>query len=377
MRQTRLTVAEAFRKHGEEFLQSYDTRLPSYQKRALWSLAHCQTEALGGTVRECSNCGHREYRFNSCRTRGCPQCEGSKEASWLPAREDELLPTHYFHIVFTLPHALNELILHNRRECFSAMFQAVAKTLQTVGQNRLKAKLGFFCILHTWGQKLDFHPHIHCVVPGGGLSTDGKTWIATSKNRRYFAPTKVLGDVFRGILLKRLKRRFRAGKLKSNGNLEELFNLSVQQKWVVHAQPPFGSALQVLKYLSRYTRKVALSNSRLLSLEQGMVAFSFKDHADNCTKKICHLKATEFIRRFLMHIPQPGFVRIRYFGFMAGKNRKARLLELAQLIAGLLPLPAHQHTDDSFKPGHCPVCGMQAFTIVETLPKLTLRRDSS
>lgn len=211
MTSARLTVAEIFRRHRGEFSHLYDTRLPSHQKRALWSIAHCQTEVMGGTVRECQGCGHRVYCYNSCRTRGCPQCEGSKEARWLLARADELLPTHYFHVVFTVPHVFNELILHNQRECFSTLFEAVSKTLQTVGENRLQAKLGFFSVLHTWGQSLDFHPHIHCVVPGGGLSLDGKSWTPTSKKRRYFAPTKVLAEVSRGVFLKMLRRRFYSG----------------------------------------------------------------------------------------------------------------------------------------------------------------------
>ena len=376
--QARLTVAELFRTHAQEFLGMYGKLVPGYQKKALWSLARCQTAALGGSIVECTACGHRESRYNSCRSRGCPQCEGSKEAKWLLERESELLPVHYFHVVFTVSHVLNTLIINNQRRCFALFFQSVAKALQTVAQNRLKGRLGFFSILHTWGQKLDFHPHIHCVVPGGCLSMDGNTWIPTSKERRYFAPTKVLAEVFRGIFIKALKRAYKDGKLKFDGNFEALINQAVSRNWVVHAQPPFGSATQVLKYLSRYTRKVALTNSRLVSLENGKVTFSFKDYADYSAKKYCRMQATEFIRRFLMHIPQPGFVRIRHYGFMTGKNRKQRLASLRDLIAGLLPvIISHPESDQSFKPGTCPNCGATSLTVVADLPKLPLRTDSS
>jgi hypothetical protein len=281
-------------------------------------------------------------------------------------------------VVFTVSHELNSLFLNNERLCFTLFFQSVSRALQTVAESRLKGRLGFFSILHTWGQKLDFHPHIHCVVPGGVLSGDGNTWISTSKKRRYFAPTKVLALVFRGIFIKTLKYAYKKGKLNFDGDFEALLNQAVMRPWVVHAQPPFGSAVQVLKYLSRYTRKVALTNSRLLSLQNGTVTFSFKDYADYSAKKLCRMKATEFIRRFLMHVPQPGFVRIRHYGFMAGKNRKKHLSKIKDLIAGLLPLIVlHPEVDQSFRPGTCPACGAQSIIIVADLPKTPLRADSS
>jgi hypothetical protein len=288
------------------------------------------------------------------------------------------LPVHYFHVVFTMPHALNELFLQNQRTCSTALFQAAAKTLSTVAYRRIGAKLGFFSILHTWGQMLDLHPHLHCVVPGGGLSGDGESWIATSKKRRYFAPVRVLAEVFRGILVKRLRRLFRQGKLAYAGDFEQLIATAIRRRWVVHAQPPFGSATQVLKYLSRYTRKVALSNARLVALDGEMVSFSFKDYADGSQKKLCRMKASEFIRRFLMHIPPPGFVRIRYYGFMAGKHRHERIARIREVIAGLLPVPVtHPKTDGSFRPGCCPRCGAQALHLSEMLPKQPRWRNSS
>ena len=375
----RLTLAEIFRAKRSEFLQEFGAKISAYQKRALWLLANCQTAALGGRFVECDECGHREYRFNSCRHRGCPQCEGAKEAKWLLAREGELLPTHYFHLVFTISHILNELMLHNQRVCYAAFFQSVAKTLMTIGKSRLKAQLGFFSILHTWGQQLDLHPHLHCVVPGGGLALDGTGWIPTSKKRRYFAPTKVLAEVFRGIFIKALKRLYQQGKLTYDGDFEALLNLAVKRRWVVHAQPPFDSALCVLKYLARYTRKVALSNSRLVEFENGKVTFSFKDYADGSQSKLCQMRANEFIRRFLMHIPPPGFVRIRYYGFMAGPKRKARMEQIKELILGLLPeiIVQQPETDDSFNPGCCPKCGTKLPPLATQTPETPWKIDSS
>ena len=375
---SKLTLAELLRTHRKELMSEYGVQLSGYQKRGLWLLEHCQTTALGGHLCGCSECGHRVYRANSCRHRGCPQCEGSKEAEWLLEREKELLPVHYFHVVFTIPHVLNEVFLNNQRECYSAFFESVAKTLKTVGENRISAKLGFFAVLHTWGQLLNFHPHIHCVVPGGGITADGKNWIATSKKRRYFAPTKVLAEVFRGILLKALKRRFRDGKLTVAGDFDRLLTLAASRRWVVHAQPPFGSALAVVKYLSRYTRKVALSNSRLIELNKGVVTFKFKDYANAAMGKCCRMRAVELLRRFAMHIPPPGFVRIRYYGFMAGAKRKERLKAIAELIRGLLPeIVKNQASDGSFKPRKCPVCGVSALRVLRVYLRGTSYQDSS
>lgn len=366
-----LTMAELLLAHEQEFISEYGAQITPEQRRALWFLPRCQTPKLGGHLSACKDCGHQEYRNNSCRYRGCPQCEGSKEAAWLLEREEELLPVHYFHIVFTVPHVLNELFLRNQRECYAALFEAAAKTLMTVGKKRLHgAKLGFFGILHTWGRLLQLHPHVHFVVPGGGISPDAESWISTSKRRRYFAPKKVLAEVFRGILVKKLKRRYRDGKLIFEGDFEELMNLAVKRRWVVHPQPPFGSPLHVLKYLSRYTRKVALSNSRLLELKDGKVTFSFKDYTDNSKRKLCRMRATELIRRFLLHVLPSGFVRIRYYGFMAGAGRRERLREIRKTILGLLPQPPPRITADrSFQPNRCPSCGNLAMKVIQTLFK--------
>lgn len=354
---SKLTLAEVLRHHGAELRYEYGRQLPGYQKQALWLFEHCRTASLGGHIHGCSTCGHQEYHHNSCRHRGCPQCEGAKEAQWLVKREEELLPVHYFHVVFTVPAVLNELFLGNQRECYAALFEAAAKTLKTVGQNRIGAKLGFFAILHSWGQQLNFHPHLHCVVPGGGLASDGN-WVSTSKKKRYLAPTKVLAEVFRGILLKRLAHHYRIGKLEFEGDFQQLLSTAAARKWVVSAKPPFGSPLAVLKYLSRYTRKVAISNSRLLELKDGKVTFKFRDYANEAKEKTISLRAVEFLRRFAMHIPPPGFMRIRYYGFMAGAQRVSKLKAIAAHIRELLPeIPHPEKANSSIKAKLCSACG--------------------
>lgn len=372
-----LTVAAIFRAHFPEFLEVHP-RLPVFLKKALFAIMNCRSGVLGSRVVECPQCGHREERPNSCRHRGCPQCEGAKDAAWMQARQDELLPVHYFHVVFTVPHVLNVLFLANPRLCYSLFFQAVAKTLLTVGRNRLKARLGFFAILHTWGQQLTVHHHIHCAVPGGGVKADG-AWVNTSKRTRYFAPTKVLAAVFRGILLKALRSAYTKGKLTFNGDFEALLADAASRKWIVYAKPPFGGASAVLKYLSRYTRKVALSNSRLLGFDHGMVSFSFKDYAGGVVRKVARMQAVEFMRRFLQHVPPPGFVRIRYYGFMAGKGRKQRLARLREVIAGLLPVVVNPLSadPDTFVPGRCPKCRLGVLLVVLEIPAPKVWRNSS
>lgn len=371
----KLSLAGIFRAHAAEFLAACASRLPSYVAFALWSIIRCRTAALGGRVLRCAACGHEQWRYNSCRHRACPQCEGDKDAAWCQARQSELLPTHYFHLVFTVSHTLNNLFLANKRVCFSLLFQAAAKTVQKVGRQRLKgARLGFFAILHTWGQLLNFHPHIHLVIPGGGVSADGK-WIMSSRKKRYFASTKVLALVFRAILIKSLKRAYRERKIVFDGDFEALINSALQKPWLVHAQPPFASPSQLLKYLSRYTRKVAFSNSRLVSYDKELISFSFKDYANAAKKKLCHMHVLEFMRRFLLHVPPPRFVRIRHFGFMAGKGRNPTIEKLKSLIAGLLPVVAKAVAKSMQIAVGCPLCGASTLLLVATL--LPRRLNSS
>jgi hypothetical protein len=292
-------------------------------------------------------------------------------------RVEDLLPVHYFHVVFTVPHILNELFLHNQKVCFSLFFDAVKETLSTVGKRRFNAEIGFFAVMHTWGQLLTFHPHIHCCVPGGGLSFDRQTWIPSSKKQRFFASHKVLALVFRGILIKKLKGAFAKGDIHYEGDLESLLTQSVSRKWVVHCKPPFDGPLRVIQYLARYTRKVALSNSRLISFENNTVTFSWKDYSSNSESKVAKLSSMEFIRRFLSHIPTPRFVRIRHFGFLSNRRRKASVALIRNLIGELLPEASALTFEDSFMPGRCPVCSTGVLLPVTSFLKKPLTCNSS
>ena len=372
----RLTVGEVFRSGQKEYLSRYRSTTPAYQQRALAAISLCQTPLLGATLTECSQCQHRELHYQSCYHRGCPTCEGSKDALWMKARVDELLPVHYFHVVFTVPHLLNEFFLKNQKVYFSRFFDAVKETLMTIGKNHLNAEIGFFAVLHTWGQKLNFHPHIHCVVPGGGLSFDRTRWVSSSKKKHYFASHKVLALVFQGILIKKIKRAQAKEKLVSH-DLEKLLTDSVQKKWVVHCKPPFDSALRVIQYLSRYTRKVAISNSQLISLKNNSVSFSWKDYKNDAQSKVTILDSVEFIRRFLTHIPLPRFIRIRHFGFLSNAKRKTAIPLISELIGELLPDAKALQFEDSFQPGRCPVCKVGFMTIISPLKKVPTLCNSS
>ena len=297
-------------------------------------IAACRTAALGGHVEECDRCGHQQIAYNSCRNRHCPKCQATAAAQWLEAREAELLPVEYFHVVFTLPAALGPIALQNPRVVYGLLFRAAAETLQQIAADpkHLGAEIGFLAVLHTWGQNLEHHPHVHCVVPGGGLSPDGSRWVACRPG--FFLPVRVLSRVFRGKFLALLRAAFDQGKLSFHGKLGALADAgefrrrlaaSAQTEWVVYAKPPFGGPEQVLKYLARYTHRVAISNRRLVALEDGEVTFHWKDYAHGGGQKTMTLKAIEFIRRFLLHVLPSGFVRIRHYGFLANRVCREKL----------------------------------------------------
>jgi len=294
-------------------------------------------------VDQCDQCGHCAISYNSCRNRSCPKCQAAARAQWLAEREAELLPVEeYFHVVFTLPQQIAGLALQNARRVYTILFRAVAETLLTIAADpkHLGAAIGFLAVLHTWGQNLHLHPHIHCVVPGGGISPDQARWIACRKS--FFLPVRVLSRFFRKRFLIHLRRAFQNGKLQFRGDLESLaqpaaFEALCQNAeavdWVVYAKRPFGGPEQVLKYLARYTHRVAISNRRLLSLTDGRVTFEWKDYAGGNQTKAMTLEAVEFIRRFLLHVLPSGFVHMRHFGFLANRNRKEKLA----LCRSLLP----------------------------------------
>ena len=330
----RLEVADVVRAHRERFLTYRRGRLASAERRVLDDIAACRTAARGGHVERCDRCGHERIAYNSCRNRHCPKCEGPAREAWLSARMDETLPVPYAHVVFTLPPAIGTLALHNRRRVYDILFRASAETLCEIAAdpNHLGASIGFLSVLHTWGQTLQHHPHVHCLVPAGGLAPDGSRWIACRPG--FFLPVLVLARMFRGKFLDHLVSAFDEGKLQFGGQLANLNDPTVfrsylaplyHHDWVVYVRPPFGTPRQVVEYLARYTHRVAISNSRLVAFHGDHVAFRWKDYRHGAKKKTMTLDAVQFLRRFLLHVLPKGFPRVRHYGFLANRSRKARL----------------------------------------------------
>jgi hypothetical protein len=388
-----LEVADVFRDGESAFVARYGRSLRSEQRQALRAVIRCRTAELGGHVQSCDVCGHQRIQYNSCRNRHCPKCQAMARAAWLEKRESELLPVPYFHLVFTLPHELAPLALQNQRVVYGILFQAAAQTLLEIAADprHLGARVGCLMVLHTWGQNLMHHPHVHAIVTGGGLSPDGSSWIhgKHSKHRQpFFAPVKVLSRVFRGKFIRLLKQAFTSGKLSFHGQIKPLsdpaafeyrLNHAVRHDWVVYAKRPFSSPVCVLKYLARYTHGVAISNRRLVDLRGGRVSFRYKDYADHQQSKVMTLEASEFIRRFLLHTLPRSFVRIRYYGFLANRQRHGRLEHCRRLL-GVEPEPtvaADQkapltEAPDSQEPcRRCPACQRGKLVIVDVLSPLS------
>jgi hypothetical protein len=333
-------VADIFRAHGAAYRQSHV--LARAQRQAMQAIETCRTAALGGHRQTCDTCGAERLAYNSCRNRHCPKCQTLAKERWIEARRAELLPVEYFHVVFTLPHTLNALAQGNPRVLYTLLFRAVAATLTTFGRDprHLGGDVGGTAILHTWGQNLSQHLHLHCVVPGGALALDGARWIAAPPG--FLFPVRALAQVFRGKYLGALQRAFTTGKLVFAGSLAGLAAPAAfaawladlrQHDWVVYAKRPVAGPEQVLEYLGRYTHRVAIANERLVSHTDGVVRFRWKDYADGDRVKIMTLAAEEFIRRFLLHVVPGGFVRIRHFGFLANRTRRAKLARCRALLA--------------------------------------------
>lgn len=388
MNRPTLEVADILRLYSSAFLEEFDTVTCSEQRRVLRDLERCRTAALGGHIEECDECGHRVIAYNSCRNRHCPKCQTGARAAWLAKQAEDMLDVEYFHVVFTLPDLLGAIALQNRRVVYRTLLQAAAKTLSQVAADpqHLGAEIGFLAVLHTWGQKLLLHPHVHCVVPGGGLAPDGKSWIACRPG--FFLPVRVLSRVFRGKFLALLQAAYDRGHLSFHGCQSHCADPEVFQRlldelrrveWVVYAKKPFGGPAQVLKYLARYTHRVAISNQRLLKLEDGKVHFEWKDYAHGHAKKVMALDALEFIRRFLLHVLPSGFVHIRHFGFLANRSREEKLPLCRLLIAAcrttaeeespsksdLSPMPLPLDADQRHR---CPACNRGQMIILEILP---------
>jgi hypothetical protein len=375
-------VADIVRAYGAAFLATH--AVSHEQARVLRALVDCRTAALGGHVEQCVSCGTERVCYDSCRNRHCPKCQGSARAKWLAAEQTLLLPIPYFHVVFTLPHQLNPLIRVNQRLLYDLLFQTAAQTLQEFARDptHLGAEIGITAVLHTWGQTLTEHIHVHCVVTGGGLSLDGTQWQACQ--RRFLFAVKALGAVFRGKYLAGLERLRSQQRLTFAGDSaslaeEDAWNSLRQhlyaKPWVVYAKPPWGSPEQVLKYLSRYTHRVAIANSRLVFVGTGIVRFRYTDYAAAGTSKVMELTAAEFLRRFLLHVVPTGFVRIRHYGLLANRTRQEKLTRARQLLAivAATPLlsPASVPATDTRSPPaaatRCPHCAGTHWRIIARL----------
>jgi hypothetical protein len=376
-----LEVADVIRSHGAAFLQKYGSHLSVTQKKALRDLARCRTAALGGHVERCLDCGAERMAYNSCRNRHCPKCQALSRARWLERESTYLLPVEYHHVVFTLPAELAELALTNALALYNLLMSAAAETLREVAANpkHLGAQIGVLMVLHTWGQNLHHHPHVHCVVTGGGLSCNAKggvdaspRWVSCRPG--FFLPVRVLSRVYRGKFLAGLRALHAQGKLQLPDWLAKSFHTWLSslyaKDWVVYSKPPFGGPEQVLKYLARYTHRVALSNQRLAKLEDGHVTFRYKDYADSRKEKLLTLSAEEFLRRFVQHVLPKGFMKIRHYGLLSSRHREARL-HLARRL--LLPKVAWSGSGSEAiqpaEPWRCPQCGGVRRSRGEQLPR--------
>jgi hypothetical protein len=366
-------LAAIVRTHGEAFRHTH--RLAAAQQRALRAIETCRTPALGGHLERCDRCGATRAVYHSCRNRHCPQCQALAQTRWVEARRAELLPIPYFHVVFTLPHALNALAQHDPRLVYSLLFQCAVDTLQTFARDprHLGGELGITAVLHTWGQNLGQHVHLHCVVTGGALASDGSRWIPARK--RFLFPVRALSKVFRGKVLAALRDARARGSLPAEIDTRPLLRTLHGTPWVVYAKPPFGGPAQVLAYLGRYTHRIALSNERILALQDGVVHFRWRDYADHNRSKVMALPAEEFLRRFLLHVVPTGFQRIRHFGLLANRRRTpalARCRELLHANTPAIPVPRETTIEivrrlTGLDLLQCPVCRAGILRVVAPL----------
>jgi hypothetical protein len=384
MTRSPLEVADIARQYGAAYLARYGAVTSTAQRRVLQAIGQCRTAVLGGHKTQCDHCGHEEISYNSCRNRHCPKCQGRAQAAWLAARERECLDVPYCHVVFTLPAALSPLALHNPREVYTLLFQTVAETLQTIARDpkHLGAEIGFLGVLHTWGQTLHHHPHIHCLVPAGGLAVDDTTWVACPQ--RFFLPVRVLSRFFRRTFLTALSQAVARDTLRWPGTGQALASLPAwrslvatmrQTEWVVYAKRPLAGPHAVLRYLARYTHRVAITNRRLLALQDGRVTFRWKDYQHGNRQRVMTLDVVEFLRRFLLHVLPRGFQRIRHYGFLANGVRQAQLARCRQVL-GQAPVacptvrPAGEDTAPAPPPRPlaevCPRCHIGRMHVQET-----------
>jgi hypothetical protein len=377
------------RQHGERYTATY--RVSSIQHKVIRALSQCRTAALGGHLEACDRCGHRRAVYHSCRNRHCPKCQALAQADWIEARRADLLPVEYFHVVFTLPHELCPLALYRPRVVYDLLFRAATATLATFAQDprhfsantsgKTGGTLGITAILHTWAQNLSLHPHLHCVVTGGGLSLDQKRFV-TPRHKGFLFPVRALSKVFRAKFLEGLRRAFESGKLGDDTSVPKLSVMLRNRDWVVYAKPPFAGPENVLAYLGAYTHRIAISNARILDLNNDRVSFRVRDSADANRQKVMQLDALEFIRRFLLHVLPKGFVRIRHYGLLANRTRKNKIARCRDLLAAPRPEePPPQTRREKLLEligvdiGQCPACREGRMGIVDQIdpsPRFTL-----
>lgn len=364
-----LEVADIFRRHGPAYVHTHAGHIGRVERRVMSAIELCRTAALGGHVEGCRACGTVRVAYNSCRNRHCPKCQGAVARDWLEARAGDLLPVPYFHVVFTLPAEIASIAFQNKKVVYTILFRTAAETLRIIAADpkHLGAGIGLIAVLHSWGQTLSYHPHLHCIVPGGGPSPDGTRWIACRPN--FFLPVRVLSRLFRRLFLQALRTAYEAGQLQFFGDIAEradpqafarLLTSAGRQDWVVYAKPPFGGPEHVLAYLSRYTHRVAIANSRLVNMADGKVTFRWRDYRHGRRPRTMTLDAGEFIRRFLLHTVPDSFHRIRHYGFLANGHRAARLTACRALLADRAPktrIRANPAMKAAPAARQCPCCG--------------------
>jgi hypothetical protein len=389
-----LEVADIFRLYGPAYREAHANSMTSGQLRVMHAIEVCRTAELGGHIEQCDRCAHQINTYNSCANRHCPKCQSLARAKWLEKQRAQVLPISYFHVVFTVPDKIASVALQNKKVVYRILFRSVSETLRRIAADpkHLGAQIGFLAVLHTWGQNLMHHPHIHCVVSGGGISPEQSRWISCRK--AFFVSVRVLSRLFRGLFLCYLNEAFEAGQLKFNGTLQELagrqaFKALLKScrkiEWVVYSKPPFGGPDQVLDYLGRYTHRVAISNHRLVSLKDGKVTFRWRDYRDGNKQKMMTLDAQEFIRRFLLHVLPHGFVRIRHYGFLANAHREKKLAHCRHLLQADPPNAASFSQQEDWKAFYerltgksltiCPACRQGHMVPVESIPALRDRHQ--
>lgn len=382
-----LEVADVFRHFGPAFRDRHGASLSSARRHAMTAIESCRTAALGGHVEQCGDCGHRRISFNSCRNRNCPKCQGLARAKWVEDRQAELLDVPYFHVVFTVPAEIEVIAFQNQTVVYDILFRAASETLRTIAADprHLGAEIGFLAVLHTWGQALTHHPHLHLLVPGGGIAPDGKSWVPCRHG--FFVPVRVLSSLFRGLFLHYLDKAFTAGELNffsAHRHLREPAAFrrhlapAYNAKWVIYMKRPFAGPAQVLDYVGRYTHRVAISNNRLVSIDDGKVRFRWKDYRDDNRQKTMTLLGEEFIRRFLIHVLPGGFHRIRYFGFLGNCHRARKLAQCRELL-GMAPAGAATEPPADYRDRfealtgqslrECPHCHTGAMVVIDCIAR--------